>query len=69
MGKIDHRGYVLAGETAPCDQCKTPTDINLLDAKPGPRSPDDWERLECERCYGPGWLPMATIWRESVAAK
>jgi hypothetical protein len=62
--RTDHRGYVLAGETEPCMKCGTPTDINLLDAKaPRGGSPDrgaDFTRLECERCYGPGWLPMAT---------
>lgn len=47
---------------ARCHQCGKDFPLYLLDAKPGtekardPTSPD-WCRLECKRCYGPGWQP------------
>jgi hypothetical protein len=47
-------------DIANCHGCGRPTHLHLLDAKPdNPRRPDscDWNRLECEDCYGPGWLP------------
>ena len=57
---------VLTGEKAPCMKCGKLTDYALLDAKPDPRQlargipPEDCDFtvLECQSCYGPGWLPM-----------
>ena len=43
-----------------CDACGKLAHLNFLDAKPNdPANPDscDWERLECCRCYGPGYVP------------
>lgn len=61
--KVDHRGYVLLGELAPCDCCGKLVDINLLDAKPAGPPHDKWsdQVLECEACYGPGWCPAETL--------
>lgn len=51
-----------------CDKCGKSTPVHLLDAKPGPgnftpeqlsRLADQgahFTRLECESCYGPGFL-------------
>lgn len=47
---------------AKCHACGRETHLHLLDAKPNdPANPEgcDWERLECFRCYGPGWLPCS----------
>lgn len=54
----------------PCDECHTPTDIDLLDGKPNARAMAafgslvncadhgvDFDRLLCRGCYGPGWNP------------
>lgn len=54
---------------AKCHGCGVPTPLERLDAKPfrGATPEDcrraadtgaDFERLECETCYGPGWLPL-----------
>lgn len=52
----------------PCAQCRQPTPVHLLDAKPGPGHytleelsaaadrGEDFDRLECSRCYGPGYV-------------
>jgi hypothetical protein len=51
-----------------CAACGAETPIHLLDAKPGPGifTPaqlseaadrgDDFSRLECAKCYGPGYV-------------
>lgn len=51
-----------------CDCCGRPTPVSLLDSKPGPghftiaelnQASDEgrpFDRLECEDCYGPGWV-------------
>lgn len=43
-------------EKEPCHKCGTPTPLPLLDAKDD--GTGDYNILECERCYGPGWLPL-----------
>jgi hypothetical protein len=60
-----------AEQTAKCDQCGADTPINDLDAKPerlvGRRNTrrqlkkalarnEDFTRLECRGCYGPGFV-------------
>lgn len=53
--RTDWRGYVLeGGQPEACDDCGRLFDINLLD---GGRDDD---LLLCQRCCGPGWLPVAT---------
>jgi hypothetical protein len=40
---------------AHCDACGRPTHVTLLDGKPDPNDPPNWNRIECMECYGPGW--------------
>jgi len=42
-----------------CSKCGVEENIYLLDSKPGPNNPDDFETLECIVCYGKDWLPCA----------
>lgn len=58
MSKYDSRGYFLAGDTMACRKCGRQTDIALLDAKDD--GTGNFTLLECQRCYGEGWLPIAT---------
>ena len=48
---------VLSGELHPCHACGNPTDLNLLNGKDD--GTGNFNRLECQTCYGPGWAPMA----------
>jgi hypothetical protein len=51
-------------DIATCDGCGIREHIDLLDAKPDdPSNPEgcDWNRLECIRCYGPGWDVLSDI--------
>ena len=47
-----------------CRTCGKRFPYALLDSKPEPENrPDpegvsDWTFLECQQCYGPGWLPL-----------
>ena len=54
---------------AHCAACGNLTPIRLLDAKPSDLRPGetltqaadrgaDFDRLECQACYGPEWLPV-----------
>jgi hypothetical protein len=64
----------MSRHVQPCEHCLKPTLIELLDAKPtrlaGRRNTrrqlkkalargEDFDRLECEACYGPGWMEGA----------
>lgn len=40
---------------ATCDGCGKETSLDLLDAKPGPDTVEDYETFLCAACYGPGW--------------
>lgn len=42
-------------DTAPCHTCGALTPIDELDAKDD--GTGNYTILECEKCYGPGWLP------------
>jgi len=41
--------------TLPCSKCGEQTPAYLLDVKDD--GTGNFTILECERCYGPGWLP------------
>lgn len=45
----------IPADIFPCSTCKTPTHIDLLDAKDD--GTGDYTILECRECYGPGWVP------------
>ena len=51
----------MAKDIFPCAGCSTPTEIDLLDAKPNgdPDDMDAWRdvKLLCQECYGEGWAP------------
>jgi len=42
-------------EKLDCSKCGKPTPIDLLDAKDD--GTGNFTILECQSCYGPGWLP------------
>jgi hypothetical protein len=43
-----------------CQRCGVREHIDLLDAKPSSGDEnDDFDRLECVACYGPGWCPAS----------
>lgn len=49
-----------------CSKCKTPTPIELLDAKND--GTGNYTILECRTCYGPGWAPQSECCRYNEAA-
>lgn len=53
---------MVSYEMLRCQKCGKPTHIELIDAKPNdPENPEtcDWEILQCQGCYGPGWCSMS----------
>lgn len=49
----------MSTQTARCDGCGIVEDLHLLDGKPSTgNADDDFDILECIRCYGPGWMPV-----------
>ena len=44
-----------------CTACNARTDIDLLDGKDD--GSGDYNRIECPKCYGPGWVPAREVKR------
>lgn len=56
--KFNAEGHLLTGSHAPCHTCRESTDLGLLDGKDN--GSGNFTILQCRRCYGAGWLPLAT---------
>lgn len=50
----------MSSDFLPCHGCGKLKHIDLIDGKPqlGGDENSGFSRLECEVCYGPGWIPL-----------